>query len=80
MGDPEIEIKKKCLLNAIFTWGEKLRATRKSREKWVRNQTRTENGKINIYEQLFSNLLAIFASGVFQFPIPWKESRILLHN
>jgi len=42
MGDPEIEIKKKCLLNAIFTWGEKLRATRKSREKWVRNQTRTE--------------------------------------
>ena len=76
----KLKLNKKCLLNAIFfTWGMK-ENYQKIKGK-IRNQTRIQSEKkINIYERIFSNLLVIFALGVFQFPIPWKESRILLHN
>jgi len=74
----KLKLNKKCLLNAIFLGNEKELPENQGK---IRNQTRIQSEKkINIYERIFSNLLVIFALGVFQFPIPWKESRILLHN
>ena len=78
LGKIEIKQKMPTKCNFFYLGNEKELPENQGK---IRNQTRIQSEKkINIYERIFSNLLVIFALGVFQLPIPWKESRILLHN